>query len=604
VARLANGVAPAVAADMASAGVRGRQTSSRQQVVVRLDPIVPGKASRQSPQSRIALWLTGVSVIVLLIATANVGTLLLLRAERRRRDLAVRIALGAGQVHLARQLLIESLLLALTGAAAGLVLSRWFSGLLRVTLLPTLAPSEGFVDRRVLIVSIVVAGIAGILAGISPLIRRRETNLSLDLRGSHTGSPRFTFQNILVGVQVALCAVLLVGAGLFVRSLQRVQSQDLGFSTSGLLYISLDFRGYSSGLERDVTYEDAVRRLRGMREVTSASVVQAMPFGNFHVPPINIPGGPESPASVWGQLPYMYGATPEYLAMMKVTLVQGRSLTPQDRRGTPLVALVNETMARTVWPDQPAIGKCIRAGMTFNPPGEGGLADPALPCRTVVGVVRDSRARSLRADAREAHLMQFYVPFSQLPERVMDPEGPQIAGLLVQVAGNPERVASTIQRTIQSTSTIPVFARVRLYQDLLDPQLRSWRLGAVLFSVFSALALGIAAVGLFGVVSYLVAQRTQEIGVRLALGGTRAAMWRMVVTDAVRLVAVGIVIGGLAAMAAGPLIRSMLFQTSPWEPANLVSAIAVLLGVTVVAAIWPAWRAGRVDPLVALRVET
>lgn len=198
--------------------------------------------------------------------------------------------------------------------------------------------------------------------------------------------------------------------------------------------------------------------------------------------------------------------------------------------------------------------------------------------------------------------MQYYVPFEQVPPSPM-PDFSDVSGILVQVAGDPDRAAPAIQRAIQSTSMVPVFARVQAYQDLLDPQLRSWRLGATLFSVFSALALGIAAVGLFGVVSYLITQRTQEIGVRLALGATRGVMWRMVVRDALQLVTLGIVVGGGVAMAAGPAVRGMLFQTSPWEPANLVTAIAVLLAVTVVAALWPAWRAGRVDPLVALRTD-
>ena len=199
--------------------------------------------------------------------------------------------------------------------------------------------------------------------------------------------------------------------------------------------------------------------------------------------------------------------------------------------------------------------------------------------------------------------MQYYVPFEQVPPPPI-PQFAEVSGILVQVSGDADRAMSSVQRAIQSTSVVPVFARVQAYQDLLDPQLRSWRLGATLFSVFSALALGIAAVGLFGVVSYLITQRTQEIGVRLALGATRGGMWRMVVRDALRLVTVGIVVGGGVAIAAGPAVRGMLFQTSPWEPANLVTAIVVLLVVTVVAALWPAWRAGRVDPLVALRADT
>ena len=607
VARLASGVAPSVAAEMATSVVRARRTTSTDRPPsAGLESVMPGASSRQSSQAKIALWLSGVSLVVLLIATANVGTLLLLRAARRRRDIAVRIALGAGHGVLARQLLTESVLLSLGGAIVGLVLSRWFSEVLRITLLPTLAPNVGLIDRTVLVVSVIAAIIAGVVAGLAPLMQVRRRDVVLDLRAGESGaSGRFALQNILIGIQVALCTILLVGAGLFVRSLQRVQSQDLGFSTAGLLYAELEPQRFVPGPERDLVQYAAADKLRALSQVRRATVVEAFPFGPFHVPPISVPGLGDMP-SVGEQLPYMYGATPDFLKMMGVTLRQGRLFTDADGRGAPLVVLVNETMARAVWPGEPAIGKCVRAGY-----GSGGLAslenggNPAdgAPCREVVGIVRDSRARSLRVSGNETKFMQYYVPFAQLPTMPF-PNASYVNGIFVQVSGDLDRAASQIQRTIQSTSTVPVYAKVRAYQDLIDPQLRSWRLGATLFSAFSALALGIAAIGLFGVVSYLITQRTREIGVRLALGATRATMSRMVVRDTLRLVAAGIVIGGAAAMAAGPLLRDMLFQTSPWEPANLATAIVVLVGVAIVAALWPAWRAGRVDPLIALRADT
>jgi predicted permease len=605
VARLANGVAPSVAAEMATSIVRARRTTSADRPPsVGLESVVPGASSRQSSQSRIALWLSGVSAVVLLIATANVGTLLLLRAARRRRDIAVRIALGAGQGVLARQLLTESVLLALAGAAAGLVLSRWFGDVLRVTLLPTLAPTVGLIDRRVLVVSVVVAVAAGIVSGLAPLAQLRRRSVVLDLRSGETGaSGRLALQNILIGVQVALCTVLLVGAGLFVRSLERVQSQDLGFSTAGLLYAELQPQHFVPGPERDLIHYAAAERLRGLAQVRRASVVEAFPFGPFHVPPISIPGLGDMP-SVGEQLPYMYGATPDFLKMMGVTLRQGRLFTDADGRGAPLVVLVNETMARLVWPGESAIGKCVRAGYGNGPLNlDAGSPAEGAPCREVVGIVRDSRARSLRVSGNETRFMQYYVPFAQLPTMPF-PNAAYVNGIFAQVSGDPDRAVSLIQRTIQSTSTVPLYAKVRTYQDLIDPQLRSWRLGATLFSVFSALALGIAAVGLFGVVSYLMTQRTREIGVRIALGATQFGLSRMVVGDAVRLVVAGVVAGALTALAGGPFIRDLLFQTSPWEPANLATAVVVLLAVTVAAALWPAWRAGRVDPLVALRSET
>jgi predicted permease len=604
VARLANGVAPSVAAEMATSIVRARRTTSLDRAPsVGLESVVPGASSRQSPQAQIALWLSGVSAVVLLIATANVGTLLLLRAARRRRDLAVRIALGAGQSVLARQLLTESVLLALAGAGAGLLLSRWFGDVLRVTLLPSLAPSVGLIDRGVLAASVTVAVVAGILAGTAPLAQTMRRNVVADLRSGESGtSGRFTLQNILIGIQVSLCTSLLIGAGLFVRSLQRVQSQDLGFSTAGLLYAELQPQRSMTGPERDLMHYAAADRLRGLSQVRRATVVEAFPFGPFHVPPISIPGMGDMP-SVGDQLPYMYAATPEFLAMLGVTLRQGRLFTEADARGAPLVVLVNETMARTVWPNQSALGKCVRTGYGGGVASlEAGNPAESAPCREVVGIVRDSRARSLRVSGNETKFMQFYVPFPQLPA-MPSPNAATVTGLFVQVSGDPDRAAAIVQRTLQSTSTVSVYAKVRAYQDLIDPQLRSWRLGATLFSAFSALALGIAAVGLFGVVSYVITQRTREIGIRIALGATQSGLSSMVVRDALRLVVAGIVVGAAGAIVGGPFVRDMLFETSPWEPANLAAAIAVLVAVTVLAALWPAWRAGRVDPLVALRSE-
>jgi putative ABC transport system permease protein len=604
IARLRDGITLAAARDAATSTMRDGAAAAGDDGITfaRLESLLPGESARQSTQSRIALWLSGVSLVVLLIATANVGTLLLLRAARRRRDVAVRIALGAGHARLARESLAESLLLALAGAAVGLLLARWFSQIVRVTLLPHVATTDRLVDGKVLLASLVAAVGAGLLAGLSPLVQLRRRNLSVDLRtGGHGTSGRFVVQHGLVAVQVALCTVLLVGAGLFVRSLQRVQSQDLGFSTAHLLYASLEFRGRVPGPDRDLVHDEAVRRLSTLAGVTGVTVVQGMPFSSHHIPPISIPGVP-SLINSGGQIPIMYGATPAYLDMMGVTLREGRLFTERDQRGSPLVVLVNETMARTVWPNDKAIGKCVRAGhgASFSADPEAGAA--STPCREVVGVVRDSRARSLRLVGNEDKLMQYYVPFGQLPAPPVPSYG-HVHAILVRSAGDPEKLAAPVQRLIQSASTRPVYARVRPYQDRIDPQLRSWRLGATLFSAFGILALGIASVGLFAVISYLVTQRTQEIGVRLALGGTGSRIAGRVVSDAVRMSAAGAVVGVVVAVAGAPLVQSLLFQISPRDPMTIVTAVATLLAVAVGAAALPAWRASRVSPMRALRTD-
>jgi putative ABC transport system permease protein len=571
---------------------------------IELESLLPSSV-RNSTQARIAKWLMGVSLIVLVIATANVGTLLLLRALRKRREVAVRMALGASRVRLIGQLTLESTLLALAGGAAGLLLSGWLADVVRATLMPDLAPTDGIADPRLLALTLALSVGAGVIAGLTPLALVAQKSLTADLTGSGTlGSHhRARAQRGLVGLQVALCTVLLVGAGLFVRSLDRVRSQELGYSVAKLLWIDVDFRERLGGAREDDYHREVARKIGEMAGVTGASIAQATPFGSFHVPPISVPGR-NDPPNVNGQLPMLYASTPEYLRLMNVRLLQGRLLDESDRAGSQLVALVNETFAREVWPGETALGKCIRAGHDpFSEPMDG-MASPALPCRTVVGVVRDSRVRSLRPVNREASLMQYYVPFEQAPRPpAFVGDIPSVSGLVVGVSGEPAEMAPAVQRLIQSTSTVPVYARVRPYQELLDPQMRPWRLGATLFVAFGALALAIAAVGLFGVVSYIVSQRTREIGLRLALGGTSGVVGRAVLAQTLRMVAVGVVAGLLVALAVGPRVRDLLFQTTPRDLPVLIAAALSLLAVAIVAALLPAWRASRVSPMVALRTD-
>ena len=303
------------------------------------------------------------------------------------------------------------------------------------------------------------------------------------------------------------------------------------------------------------------------------------------------------------QLPIMYPATADYMCVMGVSLVSGRLVTENDKASSQLVAVINQTMANDVWPGQNPIGKCFRSGLVAgkNSP----IASPTLPCREVVGVVRDSRARSLRTDGHEAKLSQYYIPFEQVPSpgTFAPADAPSISGIIVSTTGSPATMIAPVQRLIQGSSTLPVYADVRLYQDLLDPQLRPLRLGASLFSLFAVLALCIAIVGLYAVTSFAVAERTKEMGVRMALGGTSALIGRLVVTDALRTVGIGIAAGLVLALSAAPLVQSMLFETSARETSIVLAAGALLLLVSVVAAAVPAWRAAQVNPMVSLDAD-
>jgi predicted permease len=471
----------------------------------------------------------------------------------------------------------------------------------RGTLLPNVAPSEQLIEPGALIATLFAATVAGVSAGLAPLLQTGRRDVAAALQGGRGASSRVGIQKTLIASQVALCTLLLFGAGLFVRSLQRLESQDLGFSTSRLLLVDLDFHEAVDAPARDRVYLDAAQRLTSVPGVTGATVADAMPFGNFHVPPISVPGHAEPP-SVGGQMPFMYAATPEYLQLMGVKLHQGRLFNAADRRGSALVVLVNETMARNLWPGQSAIGKCIRAGFDLSAGEPSPLAPATLPCREVVGVVRDSRVRSIQATGNEGKLMQYYVPFGQQP-------APPFAGavevnaLIVRTTGDPQPMISTVQRFIQASVGTPVYARVRPYEDLLDPQIRPWRLGATLFSALGGLALAIAAVGLFAVISYLVTQRLREIGIRMALGGTGASVARLVVAGAFRLTGIGVAVGAVAAFALAPLVQSMLFETSVHDVGVLASICGVLTMVAIIAAALPAWRAARLSPSITLQAE-
>ena len=599
IARIRDGAALPAAMGTLTAFLRSR-SGDDQVLSAGTEPLIAdGGASPR--QTRIARWLAGVSLVVLLVAIANVATLLLLRAARRRREIAVRLALGAARLRLARQLLVEGWLLSALGAAAALLVAKWAGDLVRVSLLPDLAPSERVIEPSALTAAIAAAVVAGLLAGLAPLLQASRRDVAAELQGGRSASGRFGLQRMLIIVQVALCTVLLFGAGLFVRSLQRLEAQDLGFSTARLLLVELDFRASLIGTERDRIYTQLAQRLTKLPGVTGATILQAMPFGNFNVPPISVPGMPDPP-SVGGQLPYMYAATPAYLDLMGVSLREGRLFNDRDGRGTPLVVLVNETFARTVWPGQSAIGKCVRAGFDPSAGEPTPHAPETLPCREVIGVVRDSRVRSVQPTGDEARLMQYYVPFGQQPEPFVQAAS-QVNAMLVRSAGDPQRRISSVQRFIQGASPTPVYARVQLYEDLLDPQLRPWRLGATLFSALGLLALAIAAVGLFAVVSYLVTQRVREIGIRLALGGSGASIARLVVSGVLRLVGVGAMIGAVGAVVLTPVVQSMLFETSMRDVSVVLSITGVLAAVALAAATVPALRAARVNPSVTLQAE-
>ncbi|HKG95787.1 MAG TPA: FtsX-like permease family protein, partial [Gemmatimonadaceae bacterium] len=537
----------------------------------------------------------------LLTSVANVATLLLLRAVRRRREIAVRLALGAGRGRLARQLLTESLLLAAAGGAAALLVAAWGGELLRATMLPNLAPGEGAADPRVLAVTALAALAAGVAAGLAPVVRAGSAGAADALRGGASGGESVRRSRMLAGLllaQTGLSTALLVGAGLFVRSLHNVRSQELGFDPERVLLATFDFRSEPAADQRDAVHYSALERVRALPGVAHATQVESVPFSFHHVLPVSVPGHPEPP-TVGGQLPFLNAATPEYFRVIGLRVVDGRPITDADGPSTPPVAVVNETMAHRVWPGERAVGKCFRITIPPGIPG-GSASDESFPCREVVGVVRDVRRRSVRP---EDVTMQYYVPFEQVP--IPFPR-PRVSGLLLLARGDVPAAARDVRLAMLAAGGADPdapLAFVRPLQELIAPQLRPWRLGASAFTAFGALALAMAALGLYAALGYAVAQRAREMGVRAALGATRVDVVRLVLAGALRDAGAGLLLGGAVALAAGRWVAPLLFGVSPRDPL-VFGAVAVTLGaVAALAALAPALRAARADPAAVMRAE-
>lgn len=591
VARLAPGATAAAASTQA-----GVATS----LTVVLTPV--GGADIPAVDRRVAYWLTGVSALVFVIGLANAGTLLLVRAARRHRDFAIRAALGASRGRLLRQALFEAALVSVAATSASLLLAAWFDGAVRQVLLPDVAPADG-AGRLTVLASVAAGALAFIATGLS-----NTSNVPRGLRaGTIDGDDRHSrrrapVQATLLVVQTALSVLLLAGAGLFGRSLSNLLSQDFGIKMDGVVVVDLE---PAPGSSRERLFDDALDAVLAVPGVRAATPIAAIPFSGFNVPPIAVPGL-AGPPNVNGQLPFLQAATPEFFDILGIRIIQGRRFTSADDRGAPIV-IVNETMARTLWPGESAIGKCIRIGFdpNFDPETATGPPTPsaAVACREVVGVAHDTRQRSLIPSGAEDRLMQYFVPFSQVPMPPFVPNPDRGAwGLLLRVDRDAASVASAVRRAVVGNRTEVPFVRVRDYTQLLERQMRPWRLGTVLLGLFSALALGVGAVGLYAAFAYAVAVRRREMAIRLALGARPRRVVTLVLREALVLVSAGIVAGCATAVAGGRWLQSLLYDTSHTDPIVLGGAALVMLATALVATLMPARTASKADPASLLRV--
>jgi predicted permease len=591
VVRLTPGVSPAAASAQAT-GVVGRRIS--------LWPVAGGDVT--ATERRMAWWLSGISALVLVIGLANTATLLLVRGAARRRDLAIRTTLGATRGRLAMHVLVEAALITTAATAAAAITAAWLDDAVRRVLLPSIGDAAP-IGTRLVLATAATGVLAFVVSGVAGLLLMPDGSGQADLAVAIRRRPRRHLYTGLLMLQTTLCVVLLAGAGLFGRSFYKLISQDFGMRTDGVLLVR--FEPGAAAARQDELFESALGRIRALPGVAAATSINTIPFTGFNVPPISVPGLADPP-SVDGQLPFLVAATPALFDVLGLQVVEGRPFDPRDDRGAPVV-IVNQTMARTVWPGQPAIGRCIRIGFdpTFDPFAGGPPAQPtSVACREVVGVMRDVRQRSVIPTGHEDRLMQYLVPFSQVPGPPSGiAPGPQVQGLLLRIDGDPARSITAVRQALIGTRTDLPFLQIRPYAELLNRQMEPWRLATALLVLFGALALSVAAVGLYAAFAHSIGERRHEMAVRLAVGANPARVLVMVLREAAVVAVAGIVAGSALAVLGGRSLSSMLFDTAPADPLVLAVAAAVMLSVSAAATFLPARTAAQTDPTSLLRSE-
>ena len=540
--------------------------------------VLSERGPNESSFAKVATWISGVALIVLLIACANVANLLLARALRRRREIAIRLALGVSRARLLSQLFTESVLLAVLGGLAGVVVAEWGGAVLRAQFLAKSSEVSVMGDTRTLLFGGVAALCAGLLTGLAPALTQ-HADVAGDLKA---GAREGTFQRsrvriALLVLQGALSVVLLVGAGLFVRSLRHVRVIPLGYDVDPVLLVDLNLRGTQLDSGRNVELRrELLETAQAIPGVEHASRQLTVPFWSTWNMDLHVAG--IDSVHRLGEFD-LNAVTPQYFSTLGTRLLRGRGIEAQDGEHAPRVMVVSQAMAKTLWPGRDPLGQCVRVG-----------ADTA-PCSYVVGVAENIKSQQLGDDPG----LFYYLSTAQWH--------PGQGGLFIRTRGEATRYVETIRRRLQQLMPGAAYVTVTPLRDILGEQTRSWQLGATMFLAFGALALALAAIGLYSVMAYTVAQRTQEMGVRASLGAQERDLIKLVINEGLRVGVVGIVIGVMIALAGGQWLGPLLFQESPHDPLVFGFVTVVLLGTTVLASFVPSRRAARVDPMVALRYE-
>jgi len=547
---------------------------------------------------RRALWtLLAAVVFVLLIGCANVANLQLGRGEMRVSEIAIRTALGAGRGRIIRQLLVESLLLAAIGGGLGLLLASW-----GLELLPTLGSEkiprlqEVALDARVLGFTLATSLLTGVIFGLAPAFQAVKFDLHTSLKegGRAAASPKGRrLRNALVVTEVALSLLLLAGAGLLIKSFWRLQQVDTGFATERLLTMRLfpPKSNYPDDLRVAAFYEDLLQRIRSLPGVKDAAAATSVPIGGRNGATVTqIEGGSSEPD--FRRAAEFRVVSPGYFRTMGIRLLRGRFLEDSDREQARPVAVINETLARAYWPDEDPIGRRFR--LLDAPP-----KNAKTVFLTVVGVVADAKNNSLtEAAAKEA-----YVPMRQRPVAIAGMGFARRMSLAVRTSVEPMNLTNAIRQEVWAIDRGVPITDARTMEQILATVTSQPRFNTILLGIFAAVALALAGVGIYGVLSYSVTQRTREIGIRIALGARRGDVLRLVVRQGMLLALLGVAIGLAASFALTRLMTGLLYEVSATDPATFALIAVILTLVALAACYLPARRATKVDPMVALRCE-
>ena len=535
------------------------------------------------------LVLLGAVGFVLLISCANVANLLLARAAVRQKEIALRLALGASRSRLTRQFLTESVLLAAMGGAGGLLLSFIGLKVLRTFIPESVSNGQAItMDAKVLIFTALVSLVTGLIFGLAPATQASNFNLNDTLkeggRESGAGSRGNRIRGLLVVSEVAVSFLLLIGAGLLITSFLNLRKLDPGYRAENLLTakIQLSELKYPDTARRIPFFDELSRRVQALPGVESAAVASNLPLTyNGDSMPIGVEGIADPPP---GQAPDVVFRTvsPGYFQTMGIALLQGRDFTPEDRSDTVRGVVIGEKTARHYWPGENPIGKRLKPGSTTS---DG-------PWREVIGVVKDVRQNDFVAEPK----MQMYFSYRQVVTLVPN-------ALVVRTKVDPLSLGSAIRNAVWSIDKDQPVSNIRSMEEIVSTSVARQRFSTMLLGVFAALALVLAAVGIYGVMSYSVAQRTREIGIRMALGAQRSDVLKMTVKQGLQLVGIGVALGLAAAFVLTRVMASLLFGVSATDPITFISISAILILVAVLASYIPALRAMKVDPMVALRYQ-